>query len=153
MGTGRENAYQPSQVSIPLADVYQDATGTVKYDYLTRRAAEVQGGDVGEIAVPRREISGRVWRDDDYDGEQAYTEVEEEVLDAHGDPVLDENGEPLKRTVKRYDEPGIEGESVTLTQWNTRIRRRLEAQRAVRPRCHERLGCHRHRRLGCRRAP
>ena len=39
------------------------------------------------------------------------------MLDAHGDPVLDENGEPLKRTVKHYDEPGIEGESVTLTQW------------------------------------
>ncbi len=127
----RVNAKQPSQVDVPLGDVHEGATGTVKYDYLTKRDHVVDGGDVGELPVPRREVSGRVWHDADYDGVQAMVETEEPVLDERGNPIpmLDAAGNPvlaedgsskmLTRKVRSYaaDEPGIQDEAVTLSQW------------------------------------
>ena len=115
--TGRENSYQPSQIEVNRGDVYEGATGTVQYDYLTVRAAEVQGGDVGEVAVPRREVNGRVWHDEDYDGVQDFREEDEPLLDENNQPVKDAEGNPVTQKVKVYDEPGIEGEAVTLSQW------------------------------------
>ncbi|MEE0706285.1 MAG: PASTA domain-containing protein, partial [Adlercreutzia sp.] len=117
--TGRENAGQPSQITVPMDEVYEGATGEVKYDYLVKRADKVQGGDVGEIPVPRREISGRVWHDADYDGLQATAEAEEPVLDDEGNPVLDDEGNPVTQKVTGYDpaEPGIEDQTVVLSQY------------------------------------
>ena len=121
VGAGRAHAGQPSQVEVPRADVHDGATGTVTYDYLTRRNTVVQGGDVGEVEVPRRTIEGRVWHDADYDGVQKMTErvTDEPLTDAEGNPVLGEDGQPVMKVEKVYDasEPGLVGETVTLTQY------------------------------------
>ena len=108
-------------MDVPLSDVYEGADGStmVKYDFLAKRDTQVQGGDIGELAVPRREIRGRVWHDADYDGLQAMTTTQVPRQDGEGNPVVDDDGNPVMDEVTAYDEsePGLEGETVALSQY------------------------------------
>ena len=117
VGADRVNAKQPSQVDVPLADVHEGATGTMKYDYLTKRDHAVDGGDVGELPVPRREVSGRVWHDADYDGTLNHAATANELETAN---------KPLEGAGDGSDDPaadipttdqGYAGKRVILKQW------------------------------------
>ena len=68
------------------------------------RADRYDGGDAGELPVPTRSLTGRVWRDADYDGLQDMKTTEEVAL-------------PDGSTTTKLVEEGLKGQIVTLEQW------------------------------------
>ena len=91
-------------VTVPHNQVISDATGSVVFDIMRARADRYDGGDAGELPVPTRSLTGRVWRDADYDGLQDMKTTEEVAL-------------PDGSTTTKLVEEGLKGQIVTLEQW------------------------------------
>lgn len=129
--------------------------GTViRYDLSD--ADPIEHWDAGLVEVPRSSVAGRIWQDANYDGVQAKTgdgsyslaEEKPETTDPD-DPAYDPDAaNKFAANDGSFSscEPGLEGQTVLLTQWywvpfRQRRRRPLGAEHQLRPRHpHHRAG-------------